>query len=309
LDNPTLDRIVQHIVDVRRRNTQVICTFDWPADQIDTLFSHLAVRLHTLGEDKVRHTEYDYRLEKIILYIMQESRIHYQVKYGLDQEIRLGLMLSMSAIQEVDLRLRAKAIIGHGTASIHQDGRILRQADCSFGHAESRKHVEEKAVEYISCTQGDIQAVLILDLKYPKANMAFVSLYVPDASPGNVAGGRWVLRRDVFYGGDGLSEQPDGQVDLYLSDFLGHTGLPTALCRPSGADLDAGITRTPHVILTYDRLREVFLQARSIHAGILGPSVPGPESLYQAAARRVGEQAERRHTEEMNRRIAEEREE
>ncbi|EAQ89047.1 predicted protein [Chaetomium globosum CBS 148.51] len=90
---------------------------------------------------------------------------------------------------------------------------------------------------------------------------ASVSLLVADASAS-----RWVHYFDPFYDDD-LVEQPVGQVNLYLSDFIDFTGLPAESClefhRPSKADLDAGVSRRAQITLTYERLASIFRTARS----------------------------------------------
>lgn len=86
-------------------------------------------------------------------------------------------------------------------------------------------------------SDGQIQLVLIVDIQYP--DMKKVSLSVMMAGD---PGSGWVQHSEIFYHGSFL-QPPGGQVDLYLSDFLGQTGLPAALCRPSATELAAGISR------------------------------------------------------------------
>jgi hypothetical protein len=52
----------------------------------------------------------------------------------------------------------------------------------------------------------------------------------------------WIQHHELYHD-DNLDQQPVGQVDLFLSDFIGSTNLPPAYCRPSTAELAAGITR------------------------------------------------------------------
>jgi hypothetical protein len=99
--------------------------------------------------------------------------------------------------------------------------------------------VERKVVQYIECTKGEIQAAIVFDAQYPKATKAKVALRVADGT----ATGSWVRYFEPIYD-DGLLEQPDGEVGLYLSDFLGPGGLPTQFCRPSAAELAAGVLRS-----------------------------------------------------------------
>jgi hypothetical protein len=99
--------------------------------------------------------------------------------------------------------------------------------------------VERKARQYIDLSDGKIQAVLVLDLEYPDPKKAWVSLLVADGPSSS-----WVKVHELFYDDAlELNQQPVGQVDLYLSDFLGFTGLPAAACRPSTAESETGITR------------------------------------------------------------------
>ena len=60
---------------------------------------------------------------------------------------------------------------------------------------------------------------------------------------------RWVQRAELFHDDD-LDQQPDGQVGLYLSDFLGAISLPASFCRPSALERAIGVSRFvfPHSI-------------------------------------------------------------
>lgn len=97
--------------------------------------------------------------------------------------------------------------------------------------------MERKVIQYIECAEGDIQAAIVLDMQYPKANWAKVALCVADGTTAT-----WVQYFKTIYDNN-LVEQPEGEVGLYISDFLGPTGLPTAFCRPSVAETAAGIQR------------------------------------------------------------------
>jgi len=98
--------------------------------------------------------------------------------------------------------------------------------------------VERKVVQYVECAEGEIQAAIVLDAQYPKANKAKVALLVADGT----TAGTWVRYFETIYD-DNLVEQPEGDVGLYISDFLGPAGLPTAFCRPSAAETAAGVQR------------------------------------------------------------------
>ncbi len=106
--------------------------------------------------------------------------------------------------------------------------------------------MEDKATSYIVGTNGQIGAVLIIDIHYPKAIWAKVSLLVADGSLG-----RWAQRGGIFYS-DSFDEQPVGQVGLYISDFLrGDDNLPTAFRRPSAAELTSGVSRYVFPIMLF----------------------------------------------------------
>jgi hypothetical protein len=66
---------------------------------------------------------------------------------------------------------------------------------------------------------------------------AWVSLRVKDDPLSH-----WTQHHELFYD-DALDQQPVGQVDLYLSDFVGRAGVPAAHCRPSTAEPAARTTR------------------------------------------------------------------
>ena len=103
--------------------------------------------------------------------------------------------------------------------------------------------MERKARQYINLSDGKIQAVLILDLEYPHLTKAWVSLWAVNGPPDHL------IQDHVLYFDDSLNDQqPVGQVDLYLSDFVGSAGLPAVYCRPSAAELDAGITRFANLL-------------------------------------------------------------
>lgn len=87
-------------------------------------------------------------------------------------------------------------------------------------------------------SDGQIQLVLIVDIQYPDMKKASFSVMMA-GDPGS----DWVQHSEIFYDDGNFLQSPDGQVDLYLSDFLGQTGLPAALCRPSATELATGISR------------------------------------------------------------------
>jgi hypothetical protein len=86
--------------------------------------------------------------------------------------------------------------------------------------------VERKARQYIDSSDGKIRVALIIDLQYPGMKKAWVSLLVADDSSS-----LWVQHSELLHD-DNFDEQPVGQVDLYLSDFLGPADLPAAFVAP-----------------------------------------------------------------------------
>ncbi|KAH6634951.1 hypothetical protein B0J18DRAFT_471916 [Chaetomium sp. MPI-SDFR-AT-0129] len=100
------------------------------------------------------------------------------------------------------------------------------------------------------------EPALMIDIEYPDEKKAWVNLLVT----GDLTGS-WALFHD-----DDVDQQPAGQVALYLSDFVGLVpDLPVGFCRPSATEVAAGITRTPLFVLTFERLRFIFRDARSMH--------------------------------------------
>ncbi len=80
-----------------------------------------------------------------------------------------------------------------------------------------------------------IRVALILDVEYPTMDKAFVSLLTADGPSSGF---------NLFYDNDRpQDQQPVGQVDLYLSDFVGSASVPAAFCRPSTAELASGVAR------------------------------------------------------------------
>lgn len=96
--------------------------------------------------------------------------------------------------------------------------------------------------QYIDMSDGKIRIAMILDLQYPDMKKAWVSLLVADDFSSY-----WAKHSELFYDED-LAQQPAGEVDLYLSDFLGLAGLPVAFCRPTVAEMAVG---TPRFVIFY----------------------------------------------------------
>ncbi|KAK4151891.1 hypothetical protein C8A00DRAFT_35461 [Chaetomidium leptoderma] len=136
---------------------------------------------------------------------------------------------------------------------------------------------------------------------------AWVSLLAADDSSRH-----WVQHSHIFYDDD-LDQQPNGQVGLYVSDFLGLTGLLAAFRRPLTAELAAGTTRKPTIALIYERLRAIFRRASHMHSPTeFTTEVGNAEENPYDAERRVAEarneeriEMERRMAAEIERRVAE----
>ncbi|KAK4237598.1 hypothetical protein C8A03DRAFT_44569 [Achaetomium macrosporum] len=288
LDVSTIEEILDHIVSSRQSGTESILGFHWQASQVHDLSEQLDARLVELDQIKIRRFEYDYESETVYLDIMGESPIHYHL---------------LIATDDPAIRRLIRSAEEHGTISIKYEKKLFKQADVSFGRSEPRPHVERKARQYIESSDGKIQAVLILDLQYPSMKKAWVSLLAADSSS------RWIQHHEVYHD-DNIDHQPVGQVDIYLSDFIGFAGLPAAYCRPSTAELAAGITRKPTITLTYQRLRAIFGRARYLHKPTEFTTEVGDEegNPYEEAERRVTEarlETERRVAEARNEERAE----
>jgi hypothetical protein len=88
-------------------------------------------------------------------------------------------------------------------------------------------------MQYIQKGGGMIRAVLILNAEYPELTKATVGLLVADDDGGS----HWERYFEVVHD-DRLHQQPSGEIELYLSDFLGPESLPAEFCRPP-----AGVSR------------------------------------------------------------------
>ncbi|KAK4233491.1 hypothetical protein C8A03DRAFT_47977 [Achaetomium macrosporum] len=268
-----------------RTGTGLILGFNWQASQVDDLPEQLDARLIELDQTNIRRFEYDYETETVYLDIMSECPFHYQL---------------LVATEDTTIRDLIRSAKEQGTASIKYENKLRKQADLSFGQSETRQHVERKARQYIVSSDGKIRAVLILDLQYPGMKKAWVSLLAADDSASH-----WILHHELYHDDD-LDQQPVGQVDLYLSDFVGLASLPAAYCRPFTAKLAAGIKRNPTINLTYERLRAIFRWARYLHTPKEFSQESGVAEERMETERRVAE-ARNEERIEVERRLAEER--
>ncbi|KAK0612019.1 hypothetical protein B0T14DRAFT_339865 [Immersiella caudata] len=89
-------------------------------------------------------------------------------------------------------------------------------------------------VQHIEAAEGEIRAGAAFKIQYPCAKWVTVSLRIADDSTTDA----WMQHFDTIYD-EKLPQQPDGQLALYVSDFIGAARLPTDFCR-SAAELAAG---------------------------------------------------------------------
>ncbi|KAK4034167.1 hypothetical protein C8A01DRAFT_49404 [Parachaetomium inaequale] len=282
LEVSMIDEILDYIVSSRQSDTESIFGFHWQASQVDNLSEQLDARLVVLNQPKIRRFEYDYKSETVYLDIIGESVLHYKVQIGLRDYIKNHIAKLLAIANDPTIRDSLRSIDEPGTANIKSDGKIFKQADVSFGQAGTLPSLVcevSKACQYINCSDAD----------GPSSD--------------------WVQHSELFYD-DGLDQQPVGQVDLYLSDFVGLAGVPTACCRPSSAELAAGVSRTPQIILMYERLAAIFRVARHMHSPTEFATEIGDEEQnpYEVAERRVAE-ARNEERNETERRVAEARNE
>ncbi|KAK4155045.1 hypothetical protein C8A00DRAFT_42278 [Chaetomidium leptoderma] len=282
LDGYTFDKIIDYIVDAHHHRNESILSFSWPANQVHDLSERLDNRLAELDQLKIRRFEYNYISGTVYLDIMDETTFHYQVQAGLRDYLRYSLAELLVATDDTQISQLIRSIWERGTADIKYENKLCKQADVSFGQAE------EKACRYIDLSDGKIRVVLILELQYSGMKKAWVNLLVADESSSCR-----VPRFELLHDDDlGLDQQPDGQVDLYLSDFLGLASLPVAFCRPSTAELATGVSRTPQIVLRYERLRAIVRRARWMHNPTDFSMEVGDdeeEHLYENVERRVAE--------------------
>ncbi|KAK3363735.1 hypothetical protein B0T25DRAFT_470020, partial [Lasiosphaeria hispida] len=294
LDGYNFNAIIQYIVNARREGTESLISLHYPASKAYDLAVRLERKLTQLDQDKIRRCEYDFESGILYLDIMPVRPLHYVVQEGVKVDLRGSLAALIPAIDDAKLRHRVSQVLEMGEVDIRRQGKIWKQGDISFCEPGSGRlssvvgeistsHVERKAIQYIDGTQGEIQAVFIVDMLYPTATKAKMSLFTADGTKGH-----WVQRSVIFYD-DALEEQPIGQLGLYLSDFLGARGLPTAFCRPSAAELAAEISRVPQIIMSFDQLRAIFLYARDIHRK---EDVPAPGRKAKKRAREEEEQVD-----------------
>ena len=105
---------------------------------------------------------------------------------GISQYIQDQIDLSITTLEDPTILEKLQSISPRGAASIKLDGKTM-QPDVAFGqpgilsslvgevsHSQTYKDVKVNADEYIKLSDGKIQAVLILDLRYSTSTKAWV---------------------------------------------------------------------------------------------------------------------------------------
>ncbi|KAF6825708.1 hypothetical protein CMUS01_09711 [Colletotrichum musicola] len=117
-----------------------------------------------------------------------------------------------------------------GTTTIHVPGKSdNKQPDFSFRELKLDS-AESKCCLY---SKAGIHFVLLIDIQYPDADQATVSLRV--AEPGGDEAPYWALHREPFLLSSG--DQPVGGIDPFASDFLGGSrGVPEEFRRLQDQD-------------------------------------------------------------------------
>jgi hypothetical protein len=254
VDGYTSDQILEFIVDAHRNGTESILSLRCSVDLALRLCATLDGKLEELDQPQIRRLEYDYHSGIAYIDIMMETKLHYLCQEGFENDIEIGLGRFVVAIPDATIHdYIMKTILNLGTSPIEKEGKIRKQPDISLGslhdelpsfacevsYSESRSHVERKMVQYIEAAEGEIRAVAAFKIQYPGAKWVTVSLRVADGT----TTGAWMQHFDTIYD-EKLPRQPDGQLDLYISDFIGAAQLPTDFCRPSAAELAAGVVRS-----------------------------------------------------------------
>jgi len=275
VDGYTLDQMVEFIIDAHRNRTESILSLRCSVDFALRLRATLDGKLEELDQPQIRRWEYDYHSGIAYIDITMETKLHYLCQNGIERDIEIDLGRFVVAIPDAtipdatipdatipgatipDATIRdyiMKAILNVGTSPIEKEGKILKQADialgslhnklpsfvCDVSYSEPRSHVERKMAQYIEAAEGEIRAVAAFKIQYPGAKWATVALRVAD---GSATTGAWMQHFDTIYD-EKLPRQPDGQIALYISDFIGPARLPTDFCRPLAAELAAGVIRS-----------------------------------------------------------------
>jgi hypothetical protein len=182
---------------------------------------------------------------------MGESRFHAGVQEEIKQYILNGIQVAASTVKDKKLRKLLLSSKSLAAATIRHKKKLFNQPDFSFiqpgalfpslvgeiAFGQTSDNVEKKARRYIRKSDGNIQAVIVVDVEYPSMRKGWVSLRVADG-----ASGSWVQHRQLLFDDD-TNERPDGQLELYISDIVGLACSPAAFCRPLTATTDSRASR------------------------------------------------------------------
>ncbi|KAH8891445.1 hypothetical protein GQ53DRAFT_841395 [Thozetella sp. PMI_491] len=256
LDGLTPDKIVEYLEAATQfpLKTNPV-TFQYPGDLINDLLD----RLEGIG----RKLSYDYKSGTVCIDMMPESALHFQFQHCLCRAFEDAVENVAATMTDPEIRRRMKGIKAVGTTDINVTGSWCMQPDIAL-----QEFLKWPPSLYFDDTYGQVAAVPVLDLGYPHAKRAKANLLVADSSLQDDQVHRWIQRGTPFYD-ENLADQPAGQVGFYISDLLPEGPLPQAFYRPSAAELATGVSRDPQIVLTYEQLRSIFLDARDYNTGAI----------------------------------------
>ncbi|KAF6827159.1 hypothetical protein CPLU01_09232 [Colletotrichum plurivorum] len=176
---------------------------------------------------------------------------------------------------------RLNNVVEWGDPPIHGQGSSQRQPDTSFcerttkpmkewlpsiigeiAFSQTTSSVERKAMEYIDhVRQGGVRTrlVVIIDIQYPDELAASVSVLAPPST--NSPHPNWLVHRRQFYSRDD-TPQPDGQFEIFVSDFLATIDhLPSELRRDHSGMASSDLGR---VTISFEHLRDMLGQAKNV---------------------------------------------
>ncbi|GJC86333.1 hypothetical protein ColLi_09171 [Colletotrichum liriopes] len=247
---------------------------------------------------------------EIATFDMGETILHQQIQLGM---VNLLLDSRDGARRHLDqeparplsaVANRLGRLANGGSSTVENPGRWVMQPDFSLyetrashllpslvgviSYSQCTNNVKKKAVRWMEpFGRHRVHAVLIVDVQYPEANQAGVSLFVADHDRHDDhdhdhdvrAEPYWAVDFDPFYI-EGADAQPDGAVELFTSDLLGSSAdLPDGLIRPRRPanktdqdpistmvhDISTFAPYPGQVRITFAALREVLETAKEWH--------------------------------------------
>ncbi|KAF6843249.1 hypothetical protein CMUS01_02292 [Colletotrichum musicola] len=176
---------------------------------------------------------------------------------------------------------RLHNVVEWGDPPIRGQGSSQRQPDTSFcerttkpmkewlpsiigeiAFSQTTSSVERKAMEYIDHVRQDgvrTRLVVIIDIQYPDELAASVSVLAPPST--NSPHPNWLVHRRQFHSRDD-TPQPDGQFEIFVSDFLATIDhLPSELRRDHSGMATSDLGR---VTISFEHLRDVLGQAKNV---------------------------------------------